>query len=356
MSLINDVLKDLEARQSKHPRSVEMGNHSIAFKQLPKRQPWLPVTTVLQIVVTLLAAAGIAWWVAKQQAPAPAAAPAGVVAAAPPVVAAPAEEVVAVTKPKPPVAVVAKPKPAVQTAVVPKAAAPVQKAVEVAQAAPAPVPVKPLAVSAPAVKPNAAPAPSKEALAAKAELLYQRALVEQKQGDTEAAVKSLREAIEVHPQSPNARLALAKVLVERKQANAAADLLGDGLMLAPQHTGLMLALAPLWIQAGQQDDAMALLAQGAKSNNKEPQLHAFYAGQLLRVKRWSDAATQYQLALRSDPDKGEWLMGLGLAQNSAGNTREAIEALRRASEMGGLSAQNKTMVDQVVVKLQSQLK
>jgi hypothetical protein len=39
--------------------------------------------------------------------------------------------------------------------------------------------------------------------------------------------------------------------------------------------------------------------------------------------------------------------------HGAGNVREAIEALRRASDSGGLSPQNKTMVEQVVAKLQT---
>jgi len=141
---------------------------------------------------------------------------------------------------------------------------------------------------------------------------YARALVKQKEGEAESAVKTLRNAIEVHPESPNARLAVAKVLVERKQATAAV-LRDDGLMLAP-----------LWIQTDQH--------------------------------RWDDAATQYQVTLRNEPDKSEWLQGLGLALSSADKPRQTVDSLRRTNETGARSEKNKSMVDQVIFKLQPQEK
>jgi MSHA biogenesis protein MshN len=302
----------------------------------------------MQLALSLLVAGGIGWWVAQAQvgntvqlSPVPQAVLTVQPVAAAPVVAAP----LLPAPPAPPGSLAPVPAPAEVAVPAKVVAKPVARA-----AVPA---LKPAAASDPApAKPAVAPVPSREALASKAEQLYQQALAQQKLGEAEPAMKSLREALQLNPRHAQARLALAQLLVAAKQAPAAAELLGDGLMLTPQHTGLMLALAPLWVQAGQQADAMALLAQGLKSANDDPAFHAYYASQLLRLKRPAEAVTHYRTALRSDANKSEWLLGLGLALHAAGNVRDAVDALRRASATGGLSAQNKTMVDQVIARLQ----
>ena len=124
-------------------------------------------------------------------------------------------------------------------------------------------------------------------------------------------------------------------------------------MLQPQQPAFVLALAPLWFQSGQQDDALALLSQGAKQSSATPQLHGYYAGQLLRLKRHADSAVEFRAALRSDPVQTDWLIGLGLALQGAGQNKEAIEALRRAYETGKLSPERKDLVEQMIAGLKS---
>ena len=186
-----------------------------------------------------------------------------------------------------------------------------------------------------------------------AERRFQQALAEQQQGQPDQALASLQAVLALAPRHVNARLTLARWLVERKQATAAADVLADGLMLLPQQTDFMLALAPLWIQAGQQNDAMALLAQGVRSANNNPAFHAYYASQLLRMKRQAEAAAHFRVALSSNPAQHEWLLGLGLSLQATGQPREAVEAFRQSLATGKLSPQSKSMVEQVIVKLQT---
>lgn len=339
MSLINDMLKDLDSRERKRSRPLAHGSHGAEKGLRYERRPWVDTTAVLQAVLTILVASAIAWWVSHQPE----------ITTVRPV---PATRVATEALPVAVVPVVSKPAPIEIPQAAPDIPAPVALMPKKPRLA-VPVKTKPVVATVNHAKPPAAPAPLKVDVSQKAEQMYQQALAEQKQGKPDAAIKSLRESLELAPQHAKARLALAQMLVERKQATAAADLLADGLMLLPQHTGFMLAIAPLWIQAGQQNDAMALLAQGTKSANNDPTYHGYYAAQLLRLKRPAEAVTHYRIALRSDANKPEWLLGLGLSLHGAGNIREAIDALRRASESGGLSPQNKTMVDQVIIKLQS---
>ena len=106
-------------------------------------------------------------------------------------------------------------------------------------------------------------------------------------------------------------------------------------------------------QSGQQDDALALLSQGAKQSSATPQLHGYYAGQLLRLKRHADSAVEFRAALRSDPVQTDWLIGLGLALQGAGQNKEAIEALRRPYETGKLSPERKDLVEQMIAGLKT---
>jgi Tfp pilus assembly protein PilF len=364
VSLINDMLKDLDSRERNRGRSLKPGAYDHARDPHPKPRPWVDNTAVLQAVLTLVVAGSIAWWVTHQQelttlkaaqaarteieaaklaavpvaiVPLPIAVPQAAVVALQPELA--KTEVIAPRREehKPPRVAAPTPAPAAKTA-------------ETIRVLPPPVTIRPVEVP---IRAKVTPPQPAVDLALKAEQMYQQALAEQKQGAFDGAMKSWRESLEIYPQHTKARLALAQMLVDRKQAAAAADVLADGLMLLPQQTGFMLAIAPLWIQAGQQNDAMALLAQGVKSANSDPAYHAFYATQLLRLKRPAEAATHYGIALRSEANKSDWLLGLGLSLHGAGNVREAIDALRKASESGGLSAQNKTMVEQVIKQLQT---
>jgi tetratricopeptide (TPR) repeat protein len=190
----------------------------------------------------------------------------------------------------------------------------------------------------------------------RAEQLYQQSLAQNKQGQSDQAQKSLREALEIQPQHVEARLALAKLLVDKTQSNAAAELLADGVMLLPRQASFSLALAPLWFQSGQQDDALALLAQQAKSGNNSPQFHAYYASQLMRLKRHADAAAQYRAALRDDPGAVDWLLGLGISLQGAGNNKEALETFRRAYETGKLSPDKRDLVEQMIAGLKTKVR
>ncbi|NDP64856.1 MAG: tetratricopeptide repeat protein [Polaromonas sp.] len=221
--------------------------------------------------------------------------------------------------------------------------------------APAPVsrpPVNaiPAVAAAPAVAARAAPP-----AAPRAEQLYQQALAQSSQSQPELALKSLREALETQPGHVQARLTLARLLVDRKQADAAADLLADGLMLLPQQSGFALALAPLWFQSGRQDDAMGLLAQNAKSAGNAPDYHAYYAAQLLRLQRHAEAARQYSIALGSNPGMADWLIGLGLSLQGNRNDKDALEAFRRAFDTGSLTGQKRELVEQMIAGLKSRL-
>lgn len=243
--------------------------------------------------------------------------------------------------------------PPVQTAAMPVVAAPATVGNPPRADKPPQTTPEPTTSAAPSRATPGTPTLASESSAQWAENRLLQARTERKQGAHEAAVLSFKALLQQQPQHVAARLELASLLQERKQPSAAADLLSEGLMLLPRQTSFTLALAPLWIQAGQQADAMALLEQGARhASPKDGPYHAYYASQLLRLKRPVQAQQHFELAVASDPGRGEWLLGLGLALQANGKTPEAIAAFQRASASGQLAPQNKAMVEQAIARLQ----
>lgn len=385
MSLINQMLQDIEQRESRPgaalpPHVSHRQHYGSASGAAPQAAHWGWSGFLALAALAALAGGATAWWLQARPAPATQTA----VTAAP---------VRLAPRPAPPAE--ATPQQSVRAAgplladaplaqLVPAASAPTLPAragrESTAPAKPAPPATPPLA--SPALLP-AAPAAARVAIAAgpekpssretgnatataalaraalpataRAEQLYQQALAEGRQSQPERALKSLREALDSQPGHVLARLALARLLVDNKQGDAAADLLADGLMLLPQQSGFALALAPLWLQSGRQDDAMGLLAQSAKSAGDAPDYHAYYAAQLLQRKRHAEAARHYSIALRSSPGTVDWLIGLGISVQGTGNDKEALEAFKRAFDTGSLTGQKRELVEQMIAGLKARL-
>ena len=377
MSLINQMLRDLERReptlqpvppigsdpvaQPVHDSPAqEAASWSMPAEEIDPARKWRLAAMGLS---ALMLVSGSVWWLSRgtaQPAPVQAAAPEAELPKAPSVMpdiqpdpkaevpelpaAEPAPE------PAPPPKLVTPEKADTARKVIKAVAAPVKPA-------PAPKVVTPVAkVAAPVQAPAAAPVPVAAPPAApmpRAEQLFQQAQNEFKLGQVDAALNSLRASLDADPRHVQSRLNLARLLVERKQTPAAADLLADGVMLLPQQNAFVLALAPLWLQSGQQDDALALLAQSAKQPSASPQLTSYYAAQLLRLKRHAEAAAQFRAALRSDPNQPDWLIGLGLALQGTGQNKDAIDVLRRAYETGKLSPERKDLVEQMIAGLKA---
>jgi MSHA biogenesis protein MshN len=83
----------------------------------------------------------------------------------------------------------------------------------------------------------------------------------------------------------------------------------------------------------------------------DSEYHAFMAGALQRQQRHGEAIDQYQAALRSQPQNGVWLMGLGISLQAEKRDGEALDAFRKAKASGTLNQQLAGFVDGKIVQL-----
>ncbi|MDP1652911.1 MAG: tetratricopeptide repeat protein [Rhodocyclaceae bacterium] len=346
MSVINQMLRDLDARQaSKQERAG-----------LPPQLRTLPPAHTRRfgswglLFVGLAAGAAIAWLLVGQApAPAPVVAPAAssapVIMPTPPAVAV-AEPPVAVlpapTIAAPPAPVVSRPpppKPAAE-AVVKPAAKPAEKPTVAAVIPPA----QPLAAAAGETRIEKQPKGGQTREQAEAE--YRKGVQAASQGDHAAALPALRRALELDPQHAKARQALLSVLASNRQWDEVRQVAQSGLALDPTRSGWASILARLQHEQGDTAAAVETLERHAVHATGDVDYQGLFAFLLQKRQRPAEATQRYQAALALRPGEGRWWFGLGLALEAAGRGDEARTAFGRAKETGNLSADMLGVVEQ----------
>jgi MSHA biogenesis protein MshN len=382
MSLINDMLRDLDRRQG---GSGALPNEVRPLPPESGRPRW-PLLAVLAAAV--LAVAGwlhwAGWPTSAPVADAPRTATAPIPVAAPaarqtPAAALPAAEPVVKEQAVAPEAPAAldglRMDASLSRLPVAPPAAPARKTPAVATKEPTPSPpavaVKtgaPSAASVGATRPAApAPALSAESPAAaggvekrprsetpreRAEQDYRKAYALLGQGRTSEALPLLRSTLAEDATHASARLALAGVLAQSGRQDEALALIEEGLQLEPTRSALALAAARLLAARGAYDRAGQVLSRAASSAQADAEFRAFHAAVLQRLTLHKEAVAEYQAALRLAPQAGVWWMGLGISLEADGRSAEAREAYQRARASGALSAELDRFVEQKLRQLQ----
>ena len=172
------------------------------------------------------------------------------------------------------------------------------------------------------------------------------------QGRLVEAQDSFRQALQNNPLHAGARQGLFGLLVDAKRTPEAEQLLKEGLKLNANQPGLALALARLQLDRADANAAIETLQASAASAQNSPDYLAFFAGLLQRQSRHREAVEQYLAALRLAPNSGVWLMGLGISLQALGRNTDAQDAFRRARASNTLNAELQAFVDQRLRQLQ----
>ena len=348
MSLINQMLQDLEKRQ---PGGDSRPLAAVRAVPRPRRlKIFWPLMLVLAVV-----AGTLSWQLWQAPSPRPAA-PLPAISAAPaaaPDVSEPAAD--AVSAP-------------LQTAVAPMpphapttAGAPIEPALKesvelsrLPKDAPAakPVAAKPLAAAPTVPAPAAAAAPSTVAKQfreltpqQRAESEYRKALALVQQGRVSEAVDSLNQTLQMDAQHGAARQALIGLLVESRRFVEAERRLQEGLNQDRAQPELAMTLARLQVERGDAGAAIATLERSQSAAADRADYHGFMAALLQRDGRHAEAIEHYRLALRRTPS-AIWQMGLGISLQAENRPQEARDAFSRASAANTLSPELQAFVEQ----------
>lgn len=357
MSLINEMLRDLESRQ---PKSAS-GNDALSGLRSPVAthgehttswRLWLQLGTV--VVVTVAGGMAVMHWptspapTSSADPVAPVTTPLAEVAPALPEIAPPAAQTseaklillapaAADIETAPPVASPSNPGPIVTQA---KPASPTHPT----NTTPPTPPSKPVVpVQTPQMQTPEPPAARPETPAMAATVRSEPSSPERlAMRDYEAGLDALqrnarhtaetrfRDALDRAPALTSARAELARLLIADRRTQEAGELLVAGLALTPEHSGLTQLRARLFVEEGALGDAVALLRASPPRLDENPEHHAMLAAVEQRRGRDEAAVEIYRQLIVLRPEAGQWQMGLAISLERLGARAPAAGAYASA--------------------------
>ncbi|MDH5514673.1 MAG: tetratricopeptide repeat protein [Gammaproteobacteria bacterium] len=151
-------------------------------------------------------------------------------------------------------------------------------------------------------------------------------------GNDLLAIRTLEQLLLDNSDHHDARLLLASLYIRRQQHARAESLLVHGLSLHPDHSGSARLLARLLVSRGQHTEAIVRLEAALAGASRDAEYHALLAGLYQHSGNPAGAERHYTEALTLNPGRGEWWMGLGISREQTGNASAAGAAYRKALE------------------------
>lgn len=180
----------------------------------------------------------------------------------------------------------------------------------------------------------------------RAEAEFQRAETALAGGRASEAADALRGALKQDPSHVAARQLLLRQLLELRKVGEVVALLQEGLQQLPDQTGWAMSLARLQLERGDPAAADATLARSASFAEASADYAGFMGHLKTRLGEPRQAIPLYARATRLAPDEGRWWLGLGLAQEADGRLADARESLRHALATGRLSRELAAVAEQ----------
>lgn len=178
-----------------------------------------------------------------------------------------------------------------------------------------------------------------------AERAYREALRMNERADEEAAREGLAEALDLAPSHRGARLALAALLARSGRLSDAKALLDAGLAADPLCAPFAELEARILVEMKALDEAVAVLERAAPPVRSDPDFHGFLAALYQRQGRYDQATRLYREILRLDGRRAIWWMGLGIGLEAEGRPDGALAAYRGSQRVGGLDAASQRFVE-----------
>jgi MSHA biogenesis protein MshN len=195
------------------------------------------------------------------------------------------------------------------------------------------------------------PEPVNETLKAKSSLTISRrqlspqALAANKISEAEQAMERnnlakaealFEEVLLVMPEHETARKQLAALWYGKKAYRDAINLLSQGIALAPPAQEMRLMSARIYYQQGQARQAYNILQPIKASNSAE--IQTLLANTSAELNEHNSAITAYRKLITLEPDVGRWWLGVAVSLDSQGNFLPARDAYKQAIARNNLSS------------------
>ncbi|MDP3086885.1 MAG: tetratricopeptide repeat protein [Methylotenera sp.] len=175
---------------------------------------------------------------------------------------------------------------------------------------------------------------------------FRLAISNLQQGRVAEAQAHLTLALEAKPANQEARQTLAGLLLDNKRNDEARAILTTGLAIAPEQSDFRMAIARLQVESGDHAGALNTLEEGLSNAKGNADYQGFLATLLQRVERHEEAINHYMTALSLNSNSTSALIGLGISLQAVGKFENAQEAFTRAQSAKTLSLELSKFVDQ----------
>ncbi|WP_136418126.1 tetratricopeptide repeat protein [Herbaspirillum sp. ST 5-3] len=179
----------------------------------------------------------------------------------------------------------------------------------------------------------------------RAENEYRKAIAAVQQGKTADAIAGLEQALQLDAQHVAARQALIGVYLESKRQDDALNKAREGLTLDPAQPGLAMIAARLQLEKGALRPAIETLERTLPFAADHGDYQAFLAALLQRDERHKQAVEHYLQAVQRSPRNGVWWMGLGISLQAEQRFADAQEAFKRAKASNSLTPELEAFVE-----------
>ncbi len=180
----------------------------------------------------------------------------------------------------------------------------------------------------------------------KAEQEYRRGMALVQRGRMAEAMELLQAALALDPAHEGARQARVAYLIESKRLDEAIVSLREGLELHGARHADAILLARLLVERNDIPNALATLQRHAMGADDNAEYRGFRAALLQRVGRHAEAIAEYRQALRLTANNAVWWVGLGMSFDATDRAKEAGDAFRQARQIGRLSADMNSYIEQ----------
>lgn len=172
-----------------------------------------------------------------------------------------------------------------------------------------------------------------------AQMAFQDAVKLLGRGDEFGAQQKLEKALSIEPVHTRARETLSALLLNTGRISEAAESLSEGLRLRPTSTPLAKLYARVLVDQGDSDAAIAVLERARPLVASDPDYYALMAVLYRGAGKHAQASQVYQQILQVRPGVAVWWMGLALSEDAMTASERALEAYQRAQRSGGLRAE-----------------
>jgi MSHA biogenesis protein MshN len=179
----------------------------------------------------------------------------------------------------------------------------------------------------------------------RAELEFRKGVARLQQGRVTDAEAHFRAAMQEDLSHAPSRQALLGLLLDAGRNADAEKILRESIELNPRQPRHAMLLARLELERGDAAAAVWTLEATRPFAGGDPEYLAFLAVAMQRADRHEDAARFFSAALSGVPGNPVWLMGLGISLRALNEPAAAQQAFSRAAESRKLSAELQAYVE-----------